>query len=255
MGQQMVRAGLNPAELTDLLITHLHIDHSADLGALPLTAWIAGRSSGIRVAGPPPVSRNFEDLIRGYSEDLVHRTASTGRPDFRTLVQTRDIAEAGVFYEDDDVRLSAAMVNHPPFTHALAFRIDTEDGSIVVSGDTTPCEGLVELARGATVLVHEVVHPKALDELAAGTNAPKIRQHMTDSHTMIGDVAAIAEEAGVDTLVLSHLIPHQGVSDEQWLAAVGNGFSGTTIVGHDLDRLHISKGIVTHVREGAKAYV
>lgn len=255
VGQQMVRAGLNPDQMSDLLITHLHVDHCADLGVLPITAWVCGRSETMRIVGPPPTAKNLADLIDGYGEDLIHRTASTGRPDFRQLVQVRDIYSAGVFYEDDDVRLSAALVNHPPFTHALAFRIDTAEGSVVISGDTTPCPALIELARGATVLVNEVVHPTALDLLAAGSNASTIRKHMTDSHTMIEQVGVVAQEAGVGTLVLSHLLPHEGLSDEQWLTAMGDTFSGTTIVGKDLDRLLISSGEAQLFREKEGSYV
>ncbi|WP_290658364.1 MBL fold metallo-hydrolase [Kocuria sp.] len=253
--QQMARAGLPVHGLTDLLITHLHVDHAADLGMLPLAAWVDGRTEPITVAGPPPTTESLHRLVSGYEQDLIHRMASTGRPDVREMLRPHDISTPGVIFEDDDVRVSAALVNHPPFEYALAYRVDSADGSVVVSGDTTPCEGLDELAVGADVLIHEVVHPAALEELSRGTNAPSIRQHMLDSHTMLEDVGGIAQRAGVHTLVLSHMIPHTGISADEWLDPVRASFTGQSIIGHDLDRLRVHHGTVTHTRSSEDLHV
>lgn len=242
VAQQMARAGLNVSELTDLLITHLHVDHAADLGVLPLSAWVEGRTAPIRVVGPPPTTKSLDRLVSGYEEDLVHRIASTGRPDFRGLLRPRDIDTEGTIIEDDHVRISAALVNHPPFSHAFAYRVDTLENSVVVSGDTTPCSGLDRLARGADVLIHEVVHPAALDELSRSTNASTIREHMRNSHTMLDEVGLVAARAGVKTLVLSHLIPHAGIADDDWLEPVRAVFDGQVIVGRDLDRINVNNG-------------
>lgn len=244
VAQQMARAGLNPADLSDLLITHLHVDHAADLGMLPMAAWITGRTESMRVWGPPPTASSFWSLIDGYADDLVHRTASTGRPDFRSLVTAQDVATAGTVFEDADVRVSAALVNHPPFEVALAYRVDSADGSIAISGDTTPCDAMVDLARDVDGLVHEVVHPTALTQLAQGTNASTIKQHMVDSHTMLDHVGQVAQRAGARLLVLSHLIPHTGVSDEEWTAPVREHFDGDVLVGHDLDVVTLTGGTI-----------
>lgn len=253
--QQMARAGIAVSGLTDLLITHLHVDHAADLGMLPLAAWVDGRTDPIRVAGPPPTTESLHRLVSGYEQDLIHRMASMGRPDIRDMLRPHDISTPGVLFEDDDVRISAALVNHPPFEYALAYRVDSPEGSVVVSGDTTPCEGLDRLATGADVLIHEVVHPSALEQLSRDTNAPSIRQHMLDSHTMLEDVGDIAQRANVNTLVLSHMIPHTGVTQDEWLDPVRASFTGQSIIGHDLDRLEVNHGVVTHTRSPEDLHV
>src|SRR5581483_5856359 len=99
---------------------------------------------------------------------------------------------------------------------------------IVISGDTAPSEALVRLAKGADVLVHEALYLPAVDRLAAAEpNAPTLRQHLLAAHTPAEEVGRIATEAGVKTLVLSHLVPGgPGVTDEQWLAAVRPHFAG-----------------------------
>ena len=114
VAQQMARAGLDTSALSDLFITHLHVDHAADLGNLPLTAWIDGRTEPMRVFGPEPTAASFWHLIDGYEDDLVHRTASTGRPDFRSMVTAHDVAEAGVVLADEGVTLRLGNSAYDP---------------------------------------------------------------------------------------------------------------------------------------------
>lgn len=233
VSKQLVAAGLSPRHMTDLLVTHHHVDHSADLGYLPMVSWIEGRSERIGIYGPPPTVGALTSIIDGYEEDLVKRTASTGRLPFRPLLDPHDIVEPGLVFEDDEVRVTAAFVDHPPFEIALGFRIDTAAGSVVVSGDTAPSPNLVDLAKGADMLVHEVAHPSAIAQLEAGTNASTIAKHVLRNHTMAADIAKIAQDAAVGTLVLSHLVPHD-MPDGEWLSAVGDGFDGRIVVGRDL---------------------
>lgn len=244
--QQMVAAGLDPRYITDILLTHHHIDHSADLAILPMTSWINGRTDGVRIAGPPPTSAVFASLVDAFGEDLRRRTASTGRPDFHSMVSVTDVEDTMIVHEDDEATITSARMHHPPFTHALAYRIDTPDGSVVISGDTTPCPELVQLARGADLLIHEVVHPRGIMEYQRGTNATTIADHLRDNHTMVDQVGEIAEAAGVGTLVLSHLVPHSGISDDEWVSAVGNSFTGQVIVGFDLQKIQVEKRSERH---------
>lgn len=238
VAKQLTAAGLSPRDMTDLLITHHHVDHSADLGYLPMTAWIEGRTDRISVYGPPPTVGALDSILDGYAEDLAKRTRSTGRPPFRPLVQAQDILAPGVVFEDENVRVTAAFVDHPPFEIALGYRIDAHGRSVVISGDTAPSENLVALATGADVLVHEVVHPAGLAGLQESTNAATIADHMRNNHTMVEDLGALAARAGVRTLVLSHLIPHD-LPPEEWLSALGDEFTGDVVIGEDLMALDV----------------
>ncbi|MGW1680274.1 MBL fold metallo-hydrolase [Saccharopolyspora sp. NPDC002376] len=122
---------------------------------------------------------------------------------------------------------------------ALAYRIDTEDRSIVISGDTAPCQQLIELATGADVLVHEVMHVPSIEPLLARTNGVRLRQHLLDSHTSVSEVGALAESAGVQTLVLSHFVPSDPPSDRRdpesetlrWIIAMGRSRSHRELAG------------------------
>jgi ribonuclease BN (tRNA processing enzyme) len=120
---------------------------------------------------------------------------------------------------------------------AFAYRFDTPDRSIVFSGDTTPCEGLVKLAQGADVLVHEVIHKPSLAKLLARVpNADRLVEHIVASHTTHIDVGKVAKEAGVKTLVLTHFVPvdDPSLTDEMWMEGAKAHFEGKVIAGKDL---------------------
>lgn len=122
-------------------------------------------------------------------------------------------------------------------TPAFAYRFDCPDRSIVISGDTRPSRALVNLARNADVLVHEVMHVPSIDALIArDTNAKTLREHLLASHTTTEQVGQLATEARVKTLVLSHFVPggYPFVADDVWYRAVRPHFSGNLVVGRDL---------------------
>jgi ribonuclease BN (tRNA processing enzyme) len=237
--KQLTEAKLSARDMTHLLVTHHHVDHTADLGYLPVASWIQGRSDTINVYGPPPTSTALSSILDGYEEDLVNRAKSTGRPPFRPMVKITDINSPGLVLDEGGMQISCAFVDHPPFEIALAYRIDAGGKSVVVSGDTAPSQNLIDLAAGADVLIHEVVHPRALADMQINSNAATIVDHMRRNHTMVEDLGIIAEAAKVKTLVLSHLVPHEGVSTEEWIQAVKPTFSGEVIVGEDLMELTI----------------
>ena len=107
-------------------------------------------------------------------------------------------------------------------------------------------ESVARLAKGADVLVHEAMYlPAMRAELSAAAESArggsaiagdrdKLWAHLMRSHSPAEEVGRIAAEAGVKTLVLSHLVPIAGVSDDQWKAAVGQHFKGEIIVARDL---------------------
>jgi len=128
-------------------------------------------------------------------------------------------------------------VNHPLVKPAFAYRFDAPDRSIVISGDTSRSPNLIGLARGADVLVHEVLYLPAVDEIAgSGPDAANLKQHLINSHTSLSEVGKIAAEAGVKSLVLSHFVPAETpeVPDQVWLAGARAHFAGEVIVSKDL---------------------
>ena len=154
--------------------------------------------------------------------------------------------EPVVVHRDDDrgVEVSAVLVQHAPVFPAFGFRFETPDGSVVFSGDTGPCDNVVRLARGADVLVHEVIDVDRMTErLSRLPNQVAVRNHLAASHTSPEQAGEIATRAGVGTLVLSHLVPGDlEPTEAEWEARVSTTFDGDVVCGVDLDELAIGLG-------------
>jgi ribonuclease BN (tRNA processing enzyme) len=139
--------------------------------------------------------------------------------------------------QDQNVKVTAALVHHPPVEPAFGYRFDAPDRAIVISGDTAPSDSLIALARGADVLVHDALYTSAVDRLVAGVpNATALKRSIMSHHTAAEDAGRIAQAAGVKTLVLSHLVPADDplVTDQMWLDAARTQFRGSVIVAKDL---------------------
>lgn len=234
VAQQLHLAGVSPAALRAVFVTHHHSDHNADLGNLFLLSW-PRLTCPIPVLGPPPLSAILRSFLEMSEYDIGIRVEDEGRPHLSGYIAPKEIGQEGVVFRDDKVVVRAVLVDHPPVWPAFAFRIDAPDRSIVISGDTRPCENLVELARGADVLVHEVIYLPAVSSLVEENNGTTLLEHLAACHTPVEEVGAIAERAGVGTLVLSHFVPASDVvSDDRWREEATRGFSGRVVVGRDL---------------------
>ena len=237
VARQLIQAKLRLGSIRSVFITHHHSDHNADYGNLIWLAWASDLATRVDTYGPPPLARMTKQFLALNDADIRTRSADEGRPPLEPLIAAHEISTGGVVMEDANVKVTAALVEHPPVTPAFAYRFDCPDRSIVISGDTRPSRALVELARDADVLVHEVMHVPSIDALLAReSNASTLRQHLLASHTTTEQVGQLASEAGVKTLVLSHFVPggHPFLGDDVWYRAVRPHFAGNLIVGHDL---------------------
>lgn len=237
VARQLVLAGVPLATLRNVFITHHHSDHNADYGNLLLLAWTAGLRTRVDAWGPPPIERMTSLFFEMSATDINARIADEGRVSLVPLVRAHNVQAGGVIMQDDNVRVTTAVVNHPPMATALAYRFDAPDRSIVISGDTTASDNLVRLARDADVLVHEALYAPAVEQMIKDVaNASDLRRAIISHHTAIEEVGRVAQEARVKTLVLSHFVPAEDpvVPDQTWIDAARSHFSGRIIVGKDL---------------------
>jgi ribonuclease BN (tRNA processing enzyme) len=237
VGRQMALAGLPFTGLRHVFLTHHHSDHAADLVTLPLLAWASGNESTVTLHGPAPIRRAVRAGLRANAFDVATRRVEAEFPDLAELLQVHRIRDGGLVLDDGKVRVTAARVDHVGIRETYAYRLDVSGWSVVISGDTAPSQGLVRLARGADVLVHEVllVGP---DEVARWLEKPRdhpLVRHVVESHTSFRDVGRIAREAGVKKLVLSHFVPGDAPVDrEAVLAEIRKTFEGEVVLGQDL---------------------
>ena len=236
VARQLALAKLPIQQLRAVFITHQHSDHNAGYGPLFLLGWAANMSAAVDTYGPPPLVDMTARLLEAYRYDIELRMADEGRRALAPLSRPHEITKAGEVFKDDRVRVTAALNHHPPIQYSFAYRFDTADRSIVLSGDTTYSRAVVDLAKGADVLVHEVLS-RAFWERPNLPQPPTVVRHILASHTDAADVGRVAAEAGVGTLVLTHYVPTEGPgapSDEDWLAGVRRTFTGNVVLGRDL---------------------
>jgi ribonuclease BN (tRNA processing enzyme) len=250
--EQMVRAGLRPQDIRDIFITHNHPDHNIELGTLMYFAWYAGLTRPLGVYGPPPLRSVVDGYLQALKPDIDVWLDDIGHAPLGPINVT-ELSKPQAVMDDGTARVSCTLVKHTPIFHSLAYRIDTPGRSIAFSGDTSPMDSVVELARGCDVLVHEAIYlnpnqaparpgqagDARVDSGQRGSaiagDAAKLLEHVISSHTPVEEAGRIAQEAGVKTLVLAHTVSLMpGVTDGMWIAAARKHFTGEVIFAHDL---------------------
>src|SRR5687767_7676777 len=222
VARQLVFAGVPLTTLRHIFITHHHSDHNADYGNLILLAWAAGLRTQVDAWGPPPLAEMTDLFFRMNAFDISTRIRDEGRVPLAPLVKVHELTGGGPVMRDENVKVTAALVNHPPVVPAFGYRFDAADRSIVISGDTAPCDALIRLAEGADVLVHEAMYVPAVERMVARVpNATALRQSILSHHTSAEDAGRVAQAAGVKVLVLSHLVPPDdpAITDRMWIDA------------------------------------
>jgi ribonuclease BN (tRNA processing enzyme) len=218
------------AEKLDIVfLTHLHSDHTLGCPDLLLSPWVTGRAVPLRVYGPPGTRALFDGILAAYDSDIRNR--STGLQPHNDTGWRAEVTEigAGVVYEDSAVRVTAFEVPHAGWERAFAYRFETPERSIVISGDIGPGDAIVEACAGCDVLVHEVYSAAAYDSLPA-----EWQRYHGDAHTSSTELAAVARRARPRLLVLYHQL-FWGASEGELLAEVNREYDGETVSGHDLD--------------------
>jgi len=261
VSRQMSAAGYQPGQLQRIFLTHLHFDHTAGLSTLMSVRWF---SAGIRgqqipplgIVGPPG-TRHIVEAGLDYLSVSERIFNTIGKlPASRTMFEAKDLGENNIgagktIYEDGTVRVSAVENSHylsasmgPDGVRdlSLSYRFDWPEGSVVFTGDTGPSDALVELAKGAGVLVSEVDLFFADPPLspAAGfridpARMEEMRAHHTKGHLTPRALGELASKAGVKKVVLTHLVP--GVQTEtagRYTERVAEYFPGEVVLGEDL---------------------
>jgi len=236
VASRLVQAAVDLARVRRIFITHHHSDHVAGLGALLILAWGSGLRTPVDIYGPVPLRRQVDAHLRANAYDIQVRRAEEGRPPLAALLRVHELRANGPVMDTGTVRVRCALADHLTVPN-YAYCFDTPDRSFVFSGDTAPSEALIALARGADVLVHEVMFEPALGQIV-DRNAPRLMEHLLGSHTTTEQLGRVAQAAGVRTLVLSHLVPaFPTITDAMWTEGVRRHFSGEIIVGRDMMEL------------------
>ena len=221
-------AALESKRIGHVFLTHLHSDHTIGLPDVIHTGWVDERAAPLRVFGPRGTRAMAEHLTAAWAEDIRIRTqGNQPHTNEGWRVAAEDVG-AGVVYRDSNVTVTAFAVPHTNWEHALGYRFDTRDRSIVISGDTGPSEAVVTACNGCDVLVHEAYST----EKFAG-RPENWRRYHAGSHTSTDQLAALATRARPRLLVLYHQL-YWGATDEDLLREVRRGYPGVVVSARDL---------------------
>lgn len=259
--RQMAAAGLPLGEVRAVFLSHHHLDHVGGLGPILLNRWIVGLAP-IPVFGPPGTAEMTRGIVIAAQPTERAPLAIGGgpvRPIAATVTATdlpARLAAPREVYRDANIRVLAVTVDHyheadgrvSAAASSYAYRI--EAGQIeanrrvfVFSGDTGPSASLEVLAKGADILISEVMDRPAIAAALGRMALPAPARaafllHMDLDHLTPPQVGAIARRAGVKSVVLTHLVPGR---DEEtgtagYTAGIAREFTGPVTVARDGDR-------------------
>ena len=215
--------------LRHLFLTHLHSDHTVGLPDVIFTPWVLERDVPLQLYGPVGSQRMVDHLLAAYDEDIRIRLDGMEPANPHGYQVEVHEMEPGVVYEDENVKVTAIPVHHGDWEHAFGFRFESSDRVIVVSGDATPSDALVEACNGCDVLVHEVYSHVRFE------HRPDVWQrYHADSHTSTVQLAELAVRARPSLLVLYHQLLW-GTSDEALVTEIAAGYDGVVLSGQDLE--------------------
>ncbi len=221
-------ASLAPEKLTRVFLTHLHSDHTAGLPDLLLTPWTLGRETPLEVFGPRGTARMVQHLTEAFRADIEERTRGLEPANSTGWKSSVFEIEEGEIYADRKVQVSALAVSHGRWT-AFAYRLQTSDRTVIVSGDTAPTAALENFARNCDVLLHEVYSAKAFAE-----KDPEWQEYHRSVHTSSLELGKLAARVRPGMLVLYHQL-YWGTSDEELLSEIRLHYKGEVRSGRDLD--------------------
>jgi ribonuclease Z len=238
--QRMAAVGVGAAGLTALLLTHLHSDHIADLGDLLITRWVTTFTEQVplTIIGPPGTAEVVDLTLKAFGRDIGYRIAHHADLTAPPAVDVQERTD-GVVWDRDGVRIAAAPTDHRPVAPTIGFLVEHHGASVVLAGDTVPCDSLDALAAGAGALVHTAIRRDLVEML------PLQRfRDICDYHSSVEQAAATAARAGVGILVLTHYVPAiaPGAEDD-WRALAASVFPRQIELGDDLHRVEVHPGV------------
>lgn len=252
VGQQLARAGVVASRVDATLLTHLHWDHTLGLDYLMATGWMRGRRQPMPIWGPPGTRTLVDRTVAAIGVgEAIFRAQAQERPPIASLYPARevDVTTPQILFDDGTVKVSAvanshfAQVRSAPHDYgvdkAYSYRFDMAAGAVVFTGDTGPSDALAGFAKGAALMVAEIVDlPSMKIALEAtgskGQELDLLMQHMEHQHLTADALGQLAARAGVKKLALSHYVIGRDFDPAAFVAPLRRHFGGDIIVGQDL---------------------
>lgn len=220
---QLIRAGIMPQRISDVLFTHHHSDHNSGFFDVFITSWrthvtadqvFEGRKGPMNVYGPTTTKAIIGKMRESFDFDanlrVSYNVSSGAGADIRYFESNE-----GVVYDREGIKITAFEVDHRPVYPAVAYKFEYKGKAVVISGDTIPVANMVKYSKGVDLLVHESYNKAWLDALIAKFPEQAVGlSNPAKYHSTTLEVAEIARDAGARHLVLTHHIPAPAATEE-----------------------------------------
>lgn len=230
---RLAQVGVSPANIDALFFTHLHSDHVNGFSDLWMAGYMfnharGGRQAPLRVYGGAGLAAMAEHISHAFQVDTAVRTEGRGDPPGAASIIAQEIGSDGVVFEEAGVRVTAFRVTH--IEQSYGYRVDYGGKSILISGDTSFDQNVIEHGRGVDLLIHEV------RMVPPGSNI--------GSHTPPEEAGIVFAQTNTKMGVYSHiLVTGRDTTDPQALAELvartRETYNGPLTVGSDLLRFVI----------------
>jgi ribonuclease Z len=200
------QAGIDPHQITDLILTHFHPDHVAGVGPFLMNIWLAGRKQRLDIYGLAHTLDRTEMMMDHYDWETWPRFFEVN---FRRLAEEELIP----VISSADFQIYSSPVRHIIPTIGLRFEFPGTKKVLAYSCDTEPCPQVERLAAGADALIHE----------ATGA---------TFGHSSAAQAGEIARKSGVKSLFLIHYHTY-GIDPERLVGEASDAFGGPVALAQD----------------------
>jgi ribonuclease BN (tRNA processing enzyme) len=227
--------GFGGVNIKTVFLTHLHTDHTVGYPDLIFTPWVMGRKEPLAVYGPIGIKAMTENILKAWQVDIDGRTNGINRHNATGYkVNAHEIAP-GVVYKDRNVTVTAFPAQHEEMVDSFSYRFDAPDRVIVISGDTTPTQALIDHSRGCDILIHEAYSMASYHKVS-----PRSQEFRRSHHTSSAELAEIANTVKPGLLVLYHRsnaggAPASAEPDDVVIEEIRQAYKGKVVQGHDLD--------------------
>lgn len=255
--RQLVRAGVRPSIVDAVFITHQHLDHTAGIMEFVALDWTDRRQAPVVFYGPPGTRQLVTDTVGALrTGETLFRLEIPGLPLMASVFSGKDLevtTTAREVYRDEVVTVRAVENSHyvtmklPMTEHGIdrsySYRFDLPARSIVFTGDTGPSRAVEDLAKGADLLVSEMIDLESVvgalrkRQAATGIDQQPLIDHMVQEHLTPENVGRLAAAAGVRKVVITHIGTSPGIeaiNREAILADVHKHYAGPVEISEDL---------------------
>lgn len=249
--ERLAGAGVQPARVSAVFISHLHMDHIGGLQGLIGVRWMQNAPGVLTIYGPPGIEQVVAGIVQslepstqiGFGEggalpkDTVKVVVLTGGSDL-TVDGTRIRAVQNSHFDSEPGRPADNG------TLSLSYRFDREGKSISYTGDTGSSGAVTTLFRGSDLIVSEVIDlPGVVAKIEgpASTTPPQFRAgliaHLKTQHLTPEEAGQLAQDADAKALVFTHLSIIGRMDDlaAKLISEAHKAYPGTVTVAHDLD--------------------